>query len=286
MVRNGARRVLLVALCLAGLANLAASCGPRKGRELGVVATTSHLGSIVERVAKDKVNLTVITAANRCPGEEDVKPSQVEATAEARLFLMHGWPGEAFTTGLLQSVNNPQLRVETIDLKGSWMTPEVQAQGVERVAKALAEVDPANKAFYQANAEALLKSVRSKGEELKARLEAEKTSEVKAIAMAHQADFVKWAGLEVIASYPPPAELTPEKVKALVDKGKEAKVALVIDNLQSGPEAGKQIAQEIEAVHVTLSNFPGGFEGTETWEKAAEKNVELLLQALKKYRGK
>lgn len=285
MSRNIQSRILSFALCLAVLGSLAAACGPAKGQELVVVATTTYLGSIVERVAKDKVNLTVITSPATCPGEEDVKPSQVEATAKAKLFLMHGWPGEAFTKGLLQSVNNPQLRVETIDLKGSWMTPEIQAQGVERVAKALGEVDPANQAFYQANAQAVLKSVQSKGQEIKARLEAGKTSGVKAIAMANQADFVKWAGFEVVASYPPPQDLTPEKVKALVNQGKEAQVALVIDNLQNGPEAGKQMAQEIGAIHLTLSNFPGGFEGTETWEKAAEKDVELLLEALGRYRG-
>ena len=34
------------------------------------------------------------------------------------------------------------------------------------------------------------------------------------------------------------------------------RVALVVDNLQSGPNTGKQIAEDIGAAHVTLSNFP------------------------------
>ncbi len=271
----------LLILSLVALLALSA-CRPAPAPELGVVTTTSLLGSIVERVGKEKVEVTVITAPATCPGEYDVKPSQIEATAKAKLFFMHGWPGEAFVEGLLEAAKNPDLRVETIELKGNWMTPPIQAQGVERVTAVLSDADPANKDFYQANAEALLEVIQSKGGGLKAKLETAKTGEVNVISMMHQADFLKWAGFNVVATYPQPSDLTPEKVKELVDKGREAEVALVVDNLQSGPEAGVQMAQEIGAVHVTLSNFPGGFEGTETWEKAIEKNVELLLEALGK----
>ncbi|RLF31228.1 MAG: zinc ABC transporter substrate-binding protein [Thermoplasmata archaeon] len=271
----------LLILSLLTLLALSA-CRPAPPPRLRVVTTTSLLGSIVERVGKEKVEVTVITAPATCPGEYDVKPSQIEATAKAKLFFMHGWPGEAFVEGLLEAAKNPDLRVETIKLKGNWMTPPIQAQGVERVAAVLGEVDPANKDFYQANAEALLKSIQSKGKELKAKLEAAKVGEVNVICMMYQAGFLKWAGFNVVATYPRPADLTPEKVKELVDKGREAGVALVVDNLQSGPDAGVQMAQEMGAVHVTLSNFPGGFEGTETWEKAIERNVELLLEALGK----
>ena len=272
--------MVLLVTCVVALLVLPAACTPAPVPKLGVVTTTSLLGSIVERVGKEKVEVTIITAPATCPGEYDVKPSQIEATAEAKLLFMHGWPGEAFVEGLLEAAKNPELRVESIELKGNWMTPPIQAQGAERVTAVLSEVDPANKEFYQANAEALLEVIQSKGQELKAKLEAAKVGEVKVISMMHQAAFLKWAGFNVVATYPRPADLTPKKVKGLVDKGREAGVALIVDNLQSGPEAGVEMAQEIGAVHVTLSNFVGGFEGTETWEKAVDKNVDLLLEAL------
>lgn len=276
-------RIVLLSLCLIASLATGAACGPVVSQKLGVVTTTSLLGFIVEEVGSDKVNVTTITAPAACPGEFDVKPSQIEATAKARLFFVHGWPGEAFVEGLLESVDNPDLRLETIKLEGNWMTPPIQAQGVERVAATLGEVDPANKDYYQANAETLLEVIQSKGEELKAKLETSNTSDVKVICAEMQVGFVKWAGFNVVATYPRPADLTAEKVKELVNEGKEAAVTLVIDNLQSGPEAGVQMAQEIGSLQVTLSNFPGGFEGTETWEKAIERNVELLLEALTKY---
>jgi len=54
-------------------------------------------------------------------------------------------------------------------------------------------------------------------------------------------------------------------------------VTLIIDNLQSGQDAGKGVAEELGYRRIILSNFPGGFDNTETWEKAIDRNVELIL---------
>jgi zinc transport system substrate-binding protein len=73
-------------------------------------------------------------------------------------------------------------------------------------------------------------------------------------------------------------------LQGLIDQGKQSGVALVIGNLQSGTsDAGATMASGIGAVQVTLSNFPGGFDSTETWEKSIEKDVDLLLAALAQY---
>jgi zinc transport system substrate-binding protein len=71
-------------------------------------------------------------------------------------------------------------------------------------------------------------------------------------------------------------------VRDLVDKGKEKNVMLIIDNLQSGADAGKGIAEELGCKRVILTNFPGGFDNTETWEKAIDYNIKLILEAIAK----
>jgi len=92
--------------------------------------------------------------------------------------------------------------------------------------------------------------------------------------------FVQWAGFNTVAAYGRPDSLTPQAVKELVDKGREGKVTLIIDNMQSGKDAGAGIAEELASARVILSNFPGGYENTETWEKAIDYNVELLLESI------
>jgi hypothetical protein len=44
------------------------------------------------------------------------------------------------------------------------------------------------------------------------------------------------------------------------------------------------MAEDIGATQVIISNFPGGFEGTETWEKAVDNNVDLILSAVAEWR--
>jgi zinc transport system substrate-binding protein len=81
-----------------------------------------------------------------------------------------------------------------------------------------------------------------------------------------------------------PEDLTALEVEELIVEAKEAGVALVIDNLQSGATTtSAAMAQDIGAIQVTISNFPSGFENTETWEKAIDKNVDLLLEALNEW---
>ncbi|MCJ7576592.1 MAG: zinc ABC transporter substrate-binding protein, partial [Dehalococcoidia bacterium] len=108
---------------------------------------------------------------------------------------------------------------------------------------------------------------------------------VKVICADMQAGFVGWAGFDVVATYGRPEDLSVADVEQLVTEAKEARVALVIDNLQSGAtDTSETMAQDIGAVQVTISNFPGGLENTETWEKAIDKNVDLLLEALNEWR--
>ena len=97
-----------------------------------------------------------------------------------------------------------------------------------------------------------------------------------------QAGFIKWVGLNIVGTFGRPDSLTPQVVKELVDKGREANVTLIVDNLQSGRDAGAGIAEELGCKRIILSNFPGGFDDTQTWEKAIDHNVDLILNVMAK----
>ena len=57
-------------------------------------------------------------------------------------------------------------------------------------------------------------------------------------------------------------------------------ITLVIDNMQTGGEPGKSLAEELGVSHIVLSNFPGGYENTDTWEEAIDYNIELILDSI------
>jgi len=276
-------RFLFVALLLSLLLSPLA-CTSEATPKLKVVASTSLISTIVKQVGGDKVQVTNIISPAQCPGHFDVKASDVQMLADATLFLMHGWQGELFSEQLIESANNPGLQAVTLNIMGNWMTPTVQAQAVGNITSTLAEIDPQNASYYQNNARSQQAAITAKGNELKARLEAGNLSQFNVICSEQITGLVQWTGFNVIASYGRPEDLPIKDLKDLIDKAKEASVALIIDNLQSGFNAGEAMVQDIGAIQVTLSNFPGGFDNTETWAKAAEYNVERLLKALAKYR--
>jgi zinc transport system substrate-binding protein len=204
----------------------------------------------------------------------------------SRVLIIHNWQQNMKNIiGLVEAADNPDLVIKVIDVPDMPMVPQVQAETTDKIARALGEIDPENSAYYQEKATERAQAILVKGAEVKNKLQDVNVSGVKVLCVEYQAGFAEWAGFDVVATYGRPGELSPADVEQLITEAKQAGVALVIDNLQSGATAtGETMAQDIGAIQVTISNFPGGFENTETWEKAMDKNVDLLLEALNEWR--
>lgn len=268
----------IVLFCLA-LSCLPA-CSPTGGSgKIKVATTTSLLSVMAHEVGGDRVSTTVIIPPGACPGHFDPKPSDVQALADAKLFLKHGWEG--FAANLVKGANNSNLAVVDVKVDGNWMLPEVQAKAVEPVVAAVSNADPSGKQTYQERGDKYRKEVLATGDRLKAKAMG-KLKGIKVLCSQQQEPFIRWAGFEILDSFGRPEDTTSQKMKELVDKGKAGKARLVINNLQSDPDAGKGLAQEIGAVQLNVSNFPGAFDGTDTWAKALERNIDLLIEAVGK----
>ena len=274
------RRRFLPALVAAFAALLLASCTSAPGG-LRVVTGTALIANIVSDVAGDRAIVSNVVPPGTCPGQYDVKPSDVEAAARSRLLLMHDYQRDhRDVQSVINAANNPSLAIKVLEVKGNWLVPAVQAQAIDLIAAALSEADPTNTAYFQQRAQQRKAAVLAKGEDFQRRLGASGIKGTKVVANVQQAGFLQWAGFDVAATYGRPEELTLAGLADLVSRGRAAKAALVVDNLQTAPDTGKQMARDIGAVQVTISNFPGGFPGTETWEKTVEDNIAKLLGAL------
>jgi len=274
--------VILAVLILANLFTLS-SCTQQSA---DIMAGSSLIANIIQDVADDKVETRTLIPPGTCPGHYDVKPSDIVALANSKALFIHNYQ-ENFEniTGLLEAAENPDLIVKVLNVTGNWMTPPVQAEAVDKIAQALGEIDPENAAYYEGKADERSQAILAKGEEVESELQGAGVEGVKVLCAEMQAGFVVWAGFNITATYGRPEELSPADVEQLITDAIEAGVALVIDNLQSGATATSEtMAQDIGAIQVTISNFPGGFENTETWEKAIDKNVDLLLEALDEWR--
>jgi zinc transport system substrate-binding protein len=256
------------------------ACNRDENPSLRVATSTSLIEYIVEQIGGNRVEVINLVPPNLHPGNFDIKPGDIENLADAKLFLLHGYPGEAYADKLIVAANNPDLIVARVSIDGNWMIPSVQSAAAEKIAGILSEIDPDNADFFESATENYKQRIQVKEREITNRLSDAAAGETNVIVSIRQADFLTWAGFNVVATFGVTQSLTPQLIQELVEQGRASQAVLVVNNLQDGKDAGKAVAEELSAENVNLSNFPGGLDNTETWEQALDRNVTILLDAI------
>jgi zinc transport system substrate-binding protein len=242
------RRLLVHSLLFAAVV---LGCSGPSGR-IRIVASTTLIGTIVQSVGGVRFAVTTIAPAGLCPGHFDLKPSDVAAANNARLILNHGW--EAWYQSLEKAIIPPGPRRVTLATQGNWMIPELQKQAAVEIAALLAEIDTARADTYRLAAARYQSEVDSTAAAVRAMLAGKELPTV--IAADQQTPFLKWLGFRVVATYGRPEDFTAQELTRLARVASDSGVKLVVDNLQSGPDTGKPLADGLGATHVTLTNFP------------------------------
>ncbi|HDI01735.1 MAG TPA: zinc ABC transporter substrate-binding protein [Candidatus Bathyarchaeota archaeon] len=272
---------------LSAVANLAvgqAACEEGGGHELYVVCMTTVLASIVEQIGGPYVSVEAIVPPGFCPGHYDVRPSDVEAIREADLIIGHiavfPWVEDLF-----EAAGRP---IEDLHMiSGPWNTPTSAISYVSAITALLCEhaTNSTMGDYFTTMNATLCSELLSLADELQGKASELGVSDVKVICMEWQVSFVSWLGFNITATFPPQERMSAADVEALVELGREEGVAIVIDNLQSGTEVGTEIAREIGAEHVVLTNFPGAVPGTNTLADMIRYNAEQLFNATSRWKA-
>lgn len=237
-----------------------------------VVVTSTVLGSIVEDLAGDQVEVQVILNPALCPAHQDLKPSDVELVSRAELLLYHGF--EPFVDRLVEAAGNKTVAVK---VGGPWNTFEALKGKYRNISEILTEYLGLD---VSGRLEDCLQAIDRAENEILSSIGELEPSRINVIVMAWQADFVKSLGFNVVATYPPPERMSTGYISNLVSVGTEKNVQMVIDNLQSGVDVGREVANRIGAVHVILTNFPETSPGVENVTMMLKYNAETLKTAL------
>jgi len=254
------------------MAGLAGNCARSSSRRPSIVASTTLISTIVEAVAPGRFAVTTIAPAGLCPGHFDLKPSDLAAANNARLILNHGW--EAWYPALEKAIVPPGPRRVTFATKGNWMIPEIQKQAALEIATLLAETDTVRADTYLRAAARYSADVDSAAALAQNMLSGKALPAV--IAAQQQAPFLAWLGIRVVATYGRAEDFTAQELTRLARVAQDSGVALIVDNLQSGPDTGKPLAEGLKVLHVTLSNFP--LHGS--YPKALLDNAAALAKAV------
>lgn len=275
---------LVLALCLAVPALLppamAAQAAHKAGlaagaKRLHIIAGTSLIEDIVLDLGRDFVSTRTVIKGSSCPGHESARTTDYVFAARADLVLVHAFQQNMpQITGMLDSVENKNLRLTVLGPKGSWLLPETQKQATLDIAALLAQHAPAHAALVQERAEARLQKVDAAGKICLQQLAALAGSPVAVADM--QVEFVRWAGFRVVKTYGRAEDMSTSGLAGLITELAGAKLAGVIDNYQSGPEAGLPLARELGLPHAVLSNFPGSSDdATDYYSLLAHNTAQL-----------
>ena len=267
------RRVVYILVCCLFLAVPA-----QAGQPLKLMAGTTLLADIAADLCPG-AEVRALIPGGACPGHYDLRASDLALLAEADALFLHPWQaGLENMRNLVAAAANPRLRVLVVAESGNAMVPEVQARYVRAMAAMLTELAPQAHADVEAAARNRSARVAALDMRLSSMLREAGAGRVPVACAAMVEPVVRWAGFPVAVAFSRPGDMTPEQMARVMDRGRAGGAALVVDNLQSG-DGGRGVAEELGVRRVVLSNFPGGFSGTRTWEAALEANVRLLLGA-------
>jgi ABC-type Zn uptake system ZnuABC Zn-binding protein ZnuA len=270
--------LLVSAAALALMFASAAGGDAGKGREDGgprIVVTSDSIlsGMAASLLPSGKYVVDVILPPGQCPGHYDVKLSDMEKVEKAALVV--SFRGMSF----VDRAGLPAGALLLVDGGGrNWMVPEVYLRGLALLAGELSKRFPDDAGAIAARQARAAAEVRATADALAGRIRQAGIRGLPVLASSMQREPLEWMGLGVAGVYGRPETMSAREVVRLSRAGREARVVLVVDNLQSGPDAGKGIAETLGARHAVLSNFPSerGYLAT------LEENVEAVLAAVRR----
>jgi zinc transport system substrate-binding protein len=230
-------------------------------------------GMVVSLLPPGKFTVSAIMPPDQCPGHYDIKLSDIERVKKAGLVLFsRGMPFMARA----EVEDGNCCVVDTKDR--NWMAPQSYVVGLEIIAQELSARFPEYGTQITTRLAIAIHEVAETSERLKDDIRRAGIAAAPVLASSMQKETLEWMGFRVAGEYGRPETISAKEMVRLTRLGRESKAVAVIDNLQSGPEAGKGLAEELGVPHVILSNFPSG----KGYLATLGKNVDAMIAAVRR----
>ncbi|HZD60665.1 MAG TPA: metal ABC transporter substrate-binding protein [Anaerolineae bacterium] len=168
--------IILIAAVI-GISSISASRQGAEQKKIGVVASFYPFAEFARQVGGDKVTVTNITPVGAEPHDFEPSPQDIVTMKKAKVFIYSGvglepWADKVVPdlTGvtiinasegiplLTATPEEGETNAHTVD-PHFYLDPVLDQKVVRTIANKLTEVDPANKAFYDKNADAYIEKL-------------------------------------------------------------------------------------------------------------------------------
>jgi len=263
---------MVLTCLLPGCSHKTENTDPARVRTI-VTSDTILLDMVASLLPPRGYSIEAILPPGQCPGHYDVKLADIEKMKRATLNVSFRGISFMDRAGLDERT---QLVIDTEDR--NWMAPDSYIYGLKLLAHRLAKHFPEDNAEIARRKEDAIRKVRTQTDTLIQKIKGAGIFGKPVIVSSMQKEPLEWMGFRVVGEYGRPEAMSARQVVRLARIGRDSKAIMVVDNLQSGPDAGKGIAETLRAPHVILTNFPSekGYLATLT------ENVDALLEAVRK----
>jgi len=279
--------------------------------KINVVATLPDFAALAREIGGDNVDVTALAKPTEDPHFVDARPSFVVKLRQADVLIDGGAELEiGWLPPLLQNARNPKIeagqpgRVEAsqgirlmevpaqltraagdVHAMGNphFMVDPIIAKAVaQRIANALAAVDPAHAADYQANDKKFEATINAKLQEWGAKLLPFKGQSLVAyhdswVYFAHRFGFNIDLFLEPKPGIPP----SPSHLAEVIAQMKAQKIKAIIVEPYHNRKIAEKVAESTGAKVVDFAQFPGALPDTAGYVQMIDALVNNLVAALK-----
>lgn len=235
-----------------------------------VTSDTILAGIIASLLPPDRYSVEAVLPPGQCPGHYDVKLSDIEKMQKATLTV--SFTGLPFMEKAALE-GGATLLVAPADR--NWMAPDSYVYGVGVLADELSKRFPEDKEEIARRKEATTREVAVKAHALIAEIKRAGVFGKPIIASSMQKEPLEWMGFRVVGAYGRQEAISTREIVHLAEVGRDQQAIMVVDNLQSGPDAGKGLAETLGAPHVVLTNYPS----EEGYLHTLGENVSAVLAA-------
>lgn len=242
--------IIALACLSAGCSNSSKDGNVRTVRDI-VTSDTILSGMGASLLPPNRYSVEAILPPGQCPGHYDIKLSDIEKMKKAALNV--SFKGMPFMNKTALEVR-AQLLVDAEDR--NWMAPDSYIYGLGLLADALSKHFPEDSDEIMRRKNDAVREVKAEANSLIEKIKQTGGFGKPVIASSMQKETLQWMGFHVVGEYGRPEAISAREVVKLSKIGKDQRAIAVVDNLQSGPETGKGIAETLGVPHIVLTNFP------------------------------
>lgn len=244
-----------------------------------IAVTNSYLQCAVHDLWAEQTNVLSLAPPGMCPGHFDISPSRLKQLCNCRILLLFDFQKRVEDS--LSRMRSNGLKIGLVKTLPGLCVPETYLAICQDVCNILSSEYPLREVHYKQRLKLASDRLEALSNELLVKIKQSGLGKAKVLTSDHQAQFCKWLGLDVVATFMGSDIETISNINRCLEKARENPVRFVVANKQEGTGLANSLAQRLGAKVVVFSNFPDIASDQSGFDQLLRENVQTLLEAAK-----